>query len=56
LTGLCAKIRDAGGSALVLDADVTDEEQARGAVERTVAEQIPVECPPPGGAGCMTGG
>jgi NADP-dependent 3-hydroxy acid dehydrogenase YdfG len=38
LTALSAKIRDIGGSALVLDADVADEQQARGAVERTVAE------------------
>jgi NADP-dependent 3-hydroxy acid dehydrogenase YdfG len=38
LTALSAKIRGGGGSAVVLDADVTDEEQARGAVDRTVAE------------------
>jgi NADP-dependent 3-hydroxy acid dehydrogenase YdfG len=38
LTALSEKIRDAGGSALVLDADVSDEQQARDAVERTVAE------------------
>jgi NADP-dependent 3-hydroxy acid dehydrogenase YdfG len=38
LTALSAKIRDSGGSALVIEADITDEEQARGAVERTVSE------------------
>lgn len=38
LTELSARIRDGGGTALVIDADVTDEEQARGAVDRTVAE------------------
>jgi NADP-dependent 3-hydroxy acid dehydrogenase YdfG len=38
LTALSAKIRDAGGSALVLEADVAEEEHARDAVERTVAE------------------
>jgi NADP-dependent 3-hydroxy acid dehydrogenase YdfG len=31
-------IRDQGGTALVLECDVTDEEQATGAVERTVSE------------------
>ena len=38
LTTLSARIRDAGGTALVLDSDVTDEAQARDAVDRTVAE------------------
>ncbi|MBF6332133.1 SDR family NAD(P)-dependent oxidoreductase [Nocardia transvalensis] len=38
LTALSAKIGDGGGSALALGADVADEEQARGAVERTVTE------------------
>jgi NADP-dependent 3-hydroxy acid dehydrogenase YdfG len=38
LTALSVRIREGGGSALVLDADVTDEEQARDAVHRTVAE------------------
>jgi NADP-dependent 3-hydroxy acid dehydrogenase YdfG len=38
LGALAAKIRDAGGSALVLEADVADEEQARAAVTRTVEE------------------
>ena len=31
-------IRDQGGTALVLECDVTDEQQAAGAVERTVSE------------------
>src|SRR5689334_10060392 len=38
LAALAAKIRDGGGTALVLAADMTDEAQARGAVERTVNE------------------
>jgi len=38
LDELAAKIRAEGGRALVIRADVTDEAQARGAVERTVAE------------------
>jgi NADP-dependent 3-hydroxy acid dehydrogenase YdfG len=38
LGGLAAKIRDAGGTALVVEADVADEEQARAAVTRTVEE------------------
>ena len=38
LDELAAKIRAEGGRALVIQADVTDEAQARGAVERTVAE------------------
>jgi NADP-dependent 3-hydroxy acid dehydrogenase YdfG len=38
LDSLAAAIRDQGGTALVLEADVTDEQQATGAVERTVAE------------------
>ena len=35
---LAADIRDQGGTALVLESDITDERQAVGAVERTVAE------------------
>jgi NADP-dependent 3-hydroxy acid dehydrogenase YdfG len=38
LEALAAKIREGGRSALVLTADITDERQARDAVERTVAE------------------
>jgi len=38
LADLVAGIRGRGGAALALGADVTDEQQARGAVERTVAE------------------
>ncbi len=38
LEALAADIRDADGTALVIDCDVTDEQQAAGAVERTVAE------------------
>jgi len=38
LDGLAATIRDAGGTALVLQSDITDEQQATEAVERTVAE------------------
>jgi len=38
LEALAADIRDADGTALVIDCDVTDERQATGAVERTVAE------------------
>jgi NADP-dependent 3-hydroxy acid dehydrogenase YdfG len=38
LEELAAKIREGGGGALVLTADVADERQAREAVERTVAE------------------
>jgi NADP-dependent 3-hydroxy acid dehydrogenase YdfG len=38
LEALAQKIRDNGGSALVLAADVTAEKQARDAVARTVAE------------------
>ena len=37
LEALAAGIRDQGGTALVLECDVTDEQQATGAVERTVA-------------------
>ena len=37
LEALAAGIRDQGGTALVLECDVTDEQQAVGAVERTVA-------------------
>src|ERR1700678_513729 len=37
LEALAADIRDQGGTALVLECDVTDEQQAIGAVERTVA-------------------
>jgi NADP-dependent 3-hydroxy acid dehydrogenase YdfG len=38
LEALAADIRDQGGTALVLESDITDERQAVGAVERTVAE------------------
>jgi NADP-dependent 3-hydroxy acid dehydrogenase YdfG len=38
LDGVAARIRDGGGTALVLQADVADEEQARAAVARTVDE------------------
>jgi NADP-dependent 3-hydroxy acid dehydrogenase YdfG len=38
LDTLAGDIRDQGGTALVLEADVTDGQQAAGAVERTVAE------------------
>jgi NADP-dependent 3-hydroxy acid dehydrogenase YdfG len=38
LDTLAASIRDQGGTALVLEADVTDQQQAAEAVERTVAE------------------
>ena len=38
LEALAGDIRDQGGTALVLECDVTDEQQATGAVERTVAE------------------
>jgi NADP-dependent 3-hydroxy acid dehydrogenase YdfG len=38
LDALAGRIRDAGGTALVLEADVTDQAQAAAAVERTVAE------------------
>src|SRR6185437_7898710 len=38
LGALAADIREQGGSALVLECDVTDERQAAGAVERTVGE------------------
>lgn len=38
LEGLAERIRGAGGTALVLESDITDEHQARAAVERTVAE------------------
>jgi NADP-dependent 3-hydroxy acid dehydrogenase YdfG len=38
LDTLAADIRDQGGTALVLESDVTDERQATEAVERTVAE------------------
>jgi len=37
LEALAAGIRDQGGTALVLECDITDEQQAAGAVERTVA-------------------
>ena len=37
LEALAARIGAAGGEALALEADVTDEAQARDAVERTVA-------------------
>ncbi len=38
LDALAAGIRDQGGTALVLEADITDQQQATDAVERTVAE------------------
>lgn len=38
LEELAARIREQGGTALVLECDVTDQEQAASAVERTVAE------------------
>src|SRR5258708_10528754 len=38
LESLAAGIRERGGTALVLESDVTDEKQAIGAVERTVSE------------------
>jgi NADP-dependent 3-hydroxy acid dehydrogenase YdfG len=38
LDEVAAGIRDRGGTALVLESDITDEQQATGAVERTVAE------------------
>jgi len=38
LAGLAEKIRDGGGTALVIEADVSDEAQARAAVARTVDE------------------
>ncbi|MER5774404.1 SDR family NAD(P)-dependent oxidoreductase [Streptomyces sp. NPDC002039] len=38
LAELCDRIRDAGGTALALTADMTDEAQVREAVERTVTE------------------
>jgi len=38
LEALAADISDQDGSALVLECDVTDEQQATGAVESTVAE------------------
>ena len=38
LETLAADIREAGGTALVIESDVTDEQQATAAVERSVAE------------------
>jgi NADP-dependent 3-hydroxy acid dehydrogenase YdfG len=38
LDALASGIREQGGTALVLESDVTDEQQATSAVERTVAE------------------
>ncbi len=38
LEGLAKRIRDSGGTALVIEADVTDEAQARAMVDRTVSE------------------
>jgi NADP-dependent 3-hydroxy acid dehydrogenase YdfG len=38
LEGLAGKIRAQGGTALILEADITQEQQARETVERTVAE------------------
>ncbi len=38
LDALAQRIRDSGGTALVIEADLTDQAQARAAVERTAAE------------------
>ena len=38
LEAVAASIRDQGGTALVLESDITDQRQAAGAVERTVSE------------------
>jgi NADP-dependent 3-hydroxy acid dehydrogenase YdfG len=38
LDTLAAEIKDQGGTALVLECDVTDQQQAAGAVDRTVTE------------------
>jgi NADP-dependent 3-hydroxy acid dehydrogenase YdfG len=38
LESLAERIRESGGTALVIEADVTSNEQASGAVERTVSE------------------
>ena len=38
LDGVAAAITDQGGTALALDCDITDEQQATGAVDRTVGE------------------
>lgn len=38
LDSLAAKISDAGGTALVIEADITSQEQAQGAVEKTVSD------------------
>jgi NADP-dependent 3-hydroxy acid dehydrogenase YdfG len=38
LEAVAASIRDQGGTALVLESDITDERQAADAVERTVSE------------------
>ena len=38
LDDLAARVRDAGGTALVLEVDVTDQAQAQAAVEQTVSE------------------
>ncbi len=38
LEAVAAGIRDQGGTALVLESDITDQRQAAGAVERTVSE------------------
>jgi NADP-dependent 3-hydroxy acid dehydrogenase YdfG len=38
LEALAGSIRERGGTVLVLESDITDERQAAGAVERTVAE------------------
>jgi NADP-dependent 3-hydroxy acid dehydrogenase YdfG len=37
LESLAAQLRDQGGTALVIETDVTDESQARAAVEQTVS-------------------
>ncbi|MGA8719158.1 MAG: SDR family NAD(P)-dependent oxidoreductase, partial [Solirubrobacteraceae bacterium] len=38
LEALAQRIRDGGATALVIEADLTDQAQARAAVERTVTE------------------
>jgi NADP-dependent 3-hydroxy acid dehydrogenase YdfG len=38
LDALAQRIRDGGGTALVIEADLTDQAQARGAVDRTASE------------------
>jgi len=38
LDSLAAKISDAGATALVIEADITSQEEAQGAVQKTVSE------------------